>query len=203
MVSVNLLPASISSKRRIKRRMRGWATVIVSVCALAAVPLAVDVSKTAGAASMEARLTPVQDRLTRARAELKSLAIECDDLAGEINRADALRGKRSWAGLLTLISAKAPDAVWLTSLSTRSVPQQPRAVSSAPSGVAAKAPESVALQGPNGIHLEGFALDHEGLYEFMSALKEARVFQRVELTSAGKEPVQNGAAVRFVLECYW
>jgi len=202
MVSVNLLPKQIVNARRRNRRVRVWATVLITVSALAAVPLAVDVSKAAGAASMESRLLPVQEQLKEARAELLKASTECTGLAGQIARADALRGKRAWSGLLALISAKAPDAIWLTAMTTRTAQAQP--ASPAPAGAApAGAPEVVTLRGPGGIHLEGYALDHEWLYGFMSALKESQVFRQVELTSAGKEPMLDGTAVRFVLECYW
>lgn len=203
MVSVNLLPAGIQAARRRNRRVRLWLSASIAVGIFAAMPLAVDISKTAVAASLEARLAPLEHRLDEVRASLKSVAIEREDLTGQIARADALRGKRSWSALLTLLATQAPDSVWLTALRTPTLGPQQTSTASLAANAKNAPPQSVTLGGPSGIHLEGYALDHEALYGFMSALKDTKVFQRVELTSAGKEPVLTGTAVRFVLECYW
>lgn len=203
MVSVNLLPVGIQAAKRRNRRVRLWLSAGIAVGVVAAVPLALDISKTATAASLAARLAPLEQRLEEVRGSLKTVAIEREVLTGQIARADALRGKRSWSALLTLLATRSPDSVWLTALRTPTLgPQQTSATSAAATAKNAQ-PQSVTLGGPSGIHLEGYALDHEALYGFMSALKDTKVFQRVELTSAGKEPVLTGMAVRFVLECYW
>ena len=201
MVSVNLLPAGIRSARRRNRRLQIWVSAVLAVMMLTAIPLALDVSKSAAAASIESRLEPLQSRLSAVRADLKKAVAEREELTAQIARADALRSKRSWSSLLALLSSVAPDTVWFTSLRTATV--APQRAAPQPAGGKAAQPQAVTLGGPGGIHLEGYALDHDALYAFMSALKDTKTFDRVDLTSAGQEPVLNGTAVRFVLECYW
>jgi Tfp pilus assembly protein PilN len=204
MVSVNLLPATILIARRRNRRVRLWVTAGAMVVGLTAIPLAVDLTKTAQASSLEVRLRPLHTRLARVRGDLKAVAEQREELTTQLARADALRGKRPWADLLALISEKTPDTVWLTSLRTRlGAPLRPMEKPARTASSATAQVDAVVLGGPSGLHLEGYALDHESLYEFMSALKNLGVFPKVELTAAGKEPVLDGTAVRFVLECDW
>jgi len=203
MVSVNLLPIAIVESRRRRARVRMWVSIGAFVAALAAIPLTVDLTKTATASSLESRLKPLQSRLDRVRRELKETTSVCEELTTQLARADELRSKRPWADLLKLIRARTPDAVWLTALTTRAAPPRRPVETPAAAPNVTKPAEAVTLAGPNGIHLEGYALDHEWLYEFMSALKESGAFQQVELSSATKEPVLTGMAVRFALDCNW
>ena len=206
MVSVNLLsPATVLARQR-ARRLRRWAVVIAAVMAVAAVPVSVDVVKTARGAALERETKPVLAKLEAVRAHHQKLVAQCHDLTAQMARADALRAKRSWAALLSAVTDHAPGEVWLTSIVTTTgggaaAPHRP---ARADGGAQREnASEAVTLQGPTGIRITGYALDHEWLYEFMSALKSMGVFKRVELTQAGKEPVLQGVAVRFILECTW
>ena len=61
----------------------------------------------------------------------------------------------------------------------------------------------VVLEAPIRLRLEGFILDHEGLYDLMSRLKGLGIFKVVKLVRSGSEPVLQGRAVRFVLMCEW
>lgn len=65
-------------------------------------------------------------------------------------------------------------------------------------------PEAVVvLEAPTGMRLDGFALNHDHLYDLMSKLKESGAFTGVTLVKAGTEPVFEGRAVHFVLACEW
>ncbi|MCB9851091.1 MAG: PilN domain-containing protein [Phycisphaerales bacterium] len=206
MVSVNLLPPNVTATRRRRERTRLWIVITATVTAVTAIPLALDVTNSARAAAIESRIGPQEARRDGILTELKETTAKCASLSTQIARADALRTKRDWAGLLTLVAERTPDSVWLTALKTQTRQgERPAPVSSSKKG---KAPEKtedkpVTLDGPSGIHLEGYALTHEALYEFMGALKAAEVFTTVELASADKEPVLEGTAVRFVIECVW
>ena len=59
------------------------------------------------------------------------------------------------------------------------------------------------LDGPGAVRISGFAVDHDWLYEFITRLKDASVFERVDMLQAGKERTMQADAVRFVLVCAW
>ena len=206
MVSVNLLsPATVVARQR-ARRLRHWAVVVSAVMAVAAVPVGIDVVKTARGAALEREMRPVLAKLEAVRAHHQTLVAQCHDLTAQIARADALRAKRSWAALLSAVTDHAPSEVWLTSIvSTRGEATAARDRPARADGGAQQknATEAVTLQGPTGIRITGYALDHPWLYDFMTALTGMGTFEKVQLTQAGTEPVLQGVAVRFVLECTW
>ena len=61
----------------------------------------------------------------------------------------------------------------------------------------------VVLDAPTRMRLGGFALNHDGLYDLMSTLKDSGSFSAVTLIKADVEPVLQGKAVHFVLTCEW
>lgn len=205
MIGVNLLPSAVLLARRRYRRLRGWLLAVALVTAVAALPVGYDIVQATRAAALERDSGPLEARLAAVRQDLKGAAARYEHFATQIARADALRAKREWAGLLATIAVLAPDAVWLVSLETRTAPAavpspvlQDGRKSASPAG-----PPAIVLDGPTGLRLVGYSLDHERLYEFMSELKKSELFTKVDLTQAGKEPVLEGTAVRFVLDCDW
>jgi hypothetical protein len=204
MVTVNLLPPGIIHRRLRRRRLRRWAVVVAVVAGLATIPIGLDLVQAARAAALDRRVAPARQKLAATREHVKTLSLECQELKARIARADALRAKRRWAGLLTAITGQMSDELWLDSAETVAHrAEEPARRGSKHSSGAVKDGEVVTIPGPTHLKLTGYALRHERLYEFMSALKGTGVFKTIELTQAGQEPVLQGTAVRFVIECAW
>lgn len=205
MVTVNLLPESVAFSRRRRRRLRAWFAVVLTTGCVVALPVGYDFVQSARAASLERNVSPVQQRLAEVRQNLRQETTRYQKLATQIARADALRAKRAWSDLLSAVAQYTPETVWLLSLDTKEAQPESRTVKAPVSKQEGESKDSgpVILDGPSGMRLTGYALDHESLYSFMSELKRAKVFTAIELTSAGKEPVLEGTAVRFVLDCDW
>jgi Tfp pilus assembly protein PilN len=135
---------------------------------------------------------------------LSATAQSLADLNDRIERANALRTKRSWAGLLSLVAQCLPQEVWLTSVATDAPP--PAAARRRTSPRASEKqdhPTVVVLDGARRAALAGYALGHEQLYDFMARLKAAQAFDRIDLVKADKEDVLWARAVRFELLCTW
>ena len=194
--------------RQRARRVRRWLLVVAAVTLVSGIPATLDLVNTARAAVLERQIAPVLARLTTTQNGLQNALTRHKDLSTWIAQADALRTKRSWTGLFLAVTQRMPDEVWLIATETIDPVAEPsRRKSSASRGPTTGAepeePLTVMLDGPAGIRITGYALDHDWLYEFMSRLNSARLFTYVELVQAGKEPVLEGQAVRFVLECAW
>jgi len=198
MARVNLLPPSHVTVRRRRTRIKRWTISAIVAAVLSVIPLAVDVTKRANASSVNDEVGPLSVRFDAVRAELKNTIDSCTELKEQIAQADALRSKRPWAALLDVIVSRLPDAVWLTTLKTEiRNPQKAKELENS-EGVTI-----VELEGPVRIRIEGYALNHQSIYEFISGLKTEQVFDHVELTSAGKEPVLRASAIRFAIVCDW
>jgi glucan phosphorylase len=99
-IGVNLIPSDVLLAHRRVRRIRRWIMVSVAVAALAVLPVLWRVRQHARVAE----LTKVQQTRTAqvaaVRAELDRVTASLTDLNERIERANALKTKRSWAGLL-------------------------------------------------------------------------------------------------------
>ena len=215
MIGVNLIPSEVLVRHAVRRRIRRWGVACALLAGAAMVPVVIEARQQAQVERLKLELMDVEDKVGDLRGQLSTTAQTVLDLDAELARARALRTKRSWSGLLALLSTCQPQEVWLTSVATD--PPQPKAsrverstfqdkTGGAGPRTAESGPETravVVLEAPTRLRLEGFALNHERLYDLMSALKESGSFSVVELVSAGMEPVLQGRAVRFVLSCEW
>lgn len=204
MTSVNLLSPAVRFARQRARRIRRWTLILCMAGAGAAIPLAIDFVHQARAASLERRITPLEKNLADTRKKLSAASQRCEHLSVQLTRADSLRSKRSWAGLLALIAARTPEEVWLSEVQSIEAERrtQPAAAAAAKPGTG-DTENTVMLEGPGALRISGFAVDHDWLYEFISRLKNTQVFDRVDMLQAGKERIAQAEAVRFVLVCAW
>lgn len=204
MIGVNLIPPELLAARRRTRRIRLWAGIVAVVGAVAVVPVGWQINRRARIAEL--------DHTKNARvAEANSVQVELDDvtqaladLNERIERAAALETKRPWANLMTMIAQAMPEELWLSSILTKTDTTRvatPRPARPDPNQ--AQASSVVVMDGATQLDLQGFALDHERLYDFMARLKDSRAFLRVDLVKANKEPVLWSQAVRFELTCTW
>ncbi len=211
MTGVNLIPYSVLGARRRSRRIRQWTVVVVIAAAVAAVPVLVELRQHALSAKLVERQQIGTAKLAEVRAELEEVNVSLRQLRDGIERANTLRTRRPWAGLLTRIVSCMPQEVWLTSIGTEAPESRSRARPAPPVGKpGAHSDENempsatvVTMAGAQRLDLAGFALDHEQLYEFMTRLKRSETFGRVELVMAGKQPVLRSEGVRFELTCTW
>lgn len=212
MIGVNLIPSAVLRARQRSRRIRRWIVAAVVAAALSAMPVLAELRQHARHAELLQRKEADTAKLADARANLQTVGTSLRQLRDSIERANMLRTRRCWAGLLTRIVQCMPEEVWLTSLATE-VPKDSgaslrRQIGKKQPAAAANAQEIeprnvVTLAGARSLTLEGFAVDHEQLYEFMTRLKQSDTFPRVELVKAGKEPVLRSQGVRFELTCTW
>ena len=203
MSSVNLLSQKLRLARQRSRRIRAWVIIVTVTSLLAAVPVSISAVQSARASSIESEIAPVLDHLGKSRRTLKLHEKRSILLSTQIARADSLRAKRSWSDLLELIARDLPDEVWLTNVKSRETEYQGESKRSGRPATAESGPEVIHIEGPGGLEIRGFATSHEWIYEWIGRLKSTSVFDDVELVEAASEPIQQGEAVRFVLECDW
>ena len=204
MIGVNLIPPAILEAHRRARRIRLWIVAVALTAGAAALPVLWQVRQHARVAELTTLKQARAAETASVRAELSAAAQALADLNDRIERADALRTKRSWAGLLSLLAQCLPEEVWLTSVATDAPPPAAagRRTSPTPSGKQDQ-PKVVVLDGAERATLAGYAVGHEQLYDFMARLKAAQAFDRIDLVKADKEEVLWSRAVRFELVCTW
>lgn len=199
MIGVNVLPESYVHSYRRRSRVRGWLMIVMAAGCAAAGPVGLDAWRTAQASASQREAEPMRIRLSQTQQRLSESAARVAELRQQLSRADALRSKRPWKNLLVALTERVPDEIWLTSL--ESVNQSPNVSRNGNS--AANKDSSVQLAGPSGLRLVGFALEYDHLYAFMGVLDDGKLFSRVDLVKSSQQPVLEGRAVRFELECAW
>lgn len=203
MSRVNLLSQKLRFARERSRRIRAWVTVVTLTSLLAAVPVTISAVQSARASSIESQIAPVLDHLGKSRQILKHHEQRSILLSTQIARAESLRSKRPWSDLLELIARDLPDQVWLTAVKSHEGKREGESSPSGPPTSRDVEAEVIRINGPEGLEIRGFATSHEWIYEWISRLKNTSAFVNVELIEAASEPIHQGEAVRFVLECDW
>ncbi len=210
MIGVNLIPEPVLQLRLRKRRLWLWALIVTVVCLVGAFPVGVEVSRQRRLRLLRAERSDIRGSVKTTLAELNSARAEIRTLEAQAARADALRAKRSWSGLMKTLARALPEKMWLVSVATEPTAPRPgdRDLRPKPSSKPAdpNAPKKntvVTLEAPRALALDGFALEYRDLYDFMSRLKTASVFTEVVLTRASDAPVFDASAVRFRILCRW
>lgn len=205
---VNLIPLEIRETGRRRRRIRAWAGACTVSLACLLVPLVMERVQRARAEALGQQETQLQSALVEAREALRTTTAESTRLQGQLDRARALRSKRTWSAMFGVVGRAMPPGTWLTSLGTD--PAKPRGQGTggtiAPSPAAAAAPAgdtTITIESPTRLRITGFAADHGELFAFVAGLRDSGVFSEVTQNYARMEPVLQGQAVAFEVVCEW
>lgn len=213
--AVNFIPAPIRSRLEHRRHTRWWIGVCVPVAGALLVCGAIHTWRVARLESLRRSTTALEGQLAAKRTDLRRIVEESAQLKLQIERAEALRSKRAWSGILSLVAERMPADCWLKSAateparpgneSTQAKPQSaPAAGKVAPSaGQPAEPPKSVVLDAPRKLRLSGYAGDPVQPVAFVTSLKEAGVFQQVALERAQWERWRERSVFRFDVLCEW
>ena len=205
MVQVNLIPASVQVRQACMQRMRRWGFLVALAAAALAAPLLNGHVQESRAIAMEHRLKRFLAERVTLREDVRRITDEAHQAKLQLERARALRGKRAWSQLLTIVVHQMPEACWLNSIATD--PASPtggtaRVVqTSAPLDAATGA--SVVIDAPRRLRLVGFASSAGQPHEFVTNLRKTNVFRDVVLEWARAEPGAKGSSFRFQLSCEW
>ncbi|UCC30295.1 MAG: PilN domain-containing protein [Phycisphaerales bacterium] len=207
MVGVNLIPENVRLAQWRRRRLKRWSIAILLALAILALPLTVDWVQRVQAAELRTQHDQLQIELATIRTELRALTSQANEALMQLERAHALRSKRAWSAMFALIEKGMPEGAWLVSMATD--PATP------PSGGGHKTevrdrdtateeqPAIVVIEAPRKLRMAGFAIDAAQPHEFVTNLKDSKVFTNIMLELLRTEPVLDGSYFRFELICEW
>ena len=202
---INLVPDSVRHRQRRRARIRTWCAVLTAATATLAVPVGWDWSRQAKAERLFKRDTELKNTRSMLGVDWESLKIEVQKTQAQIESADALRAKRAWSAMLSLIARAVPPNVWLTSVATD--PTQPPKHSARPAPAAMQAAgqdaSSITIDAPGKINIRGYAPRNEDPITLVSGLKATGAFHSVVLKRSFLEPVDDGSYFRFDIVCEW
>ena len=213
MTSVNLIPSALLFGRARGRRLRIWGGSAAVALVLVGIPCVLNQVRAAQAESLREELAVLSVEETSFRRQLREIDREAKHLASQTERARALRSKRAWSKLLTLLGACLPEEAWYTSIATDPVsPLAGRStrrvapvtsVPGQPTAAGARETKTITIDAPRRLVLKGFALEYKHVYELIGHLKATEVFTEIELLQSGVETNRDVPAVRFELACDW
>jgi Tfp pilus assembly protein PilN len=208
MGGTNFIPSDVLASRRLQSHLRRWLTIVAVSTGVAAIPFVLNELSRVESEELRDRERQLASQVAQTQKELTAAQAEAVLLAGRIERARALRTKRAWSSMLSMIGACLPPEAWLTSLATDpAAPGTSMAATIRPVGVkkgeAAPPAETVKIDAPTRLVLTGFAREHSHLYTFMTNLKTTGVFKEVKLDRSARELQGENAAIAFTLTCDW
>ena len=215
MVGINLIPEHVRWARARRRRLVRWATAVVLSLATLTIPLGIEWYFRARAEVLREEQQRLQAELAAVRTQLTEANREQTALASEIERARALRSKRSWSGLFALLGQCLPRDAWLTAVATdpATPPAQKAQAGSLHQTVLNLAglkgkpepagPSIITIEAPRKLRLEGYTGDYQELYAFIALLKQTGAFAEVQQGWARTEQVDRRSVVSFEVICTW
>ena len=209
MISINLIPEETCRARVRRTRMRAWTLALVIAVGALGIPLGMDWFQRAQVDELQAERQRLQGELQQLHAEQRTVSDQAVRLQSQLERARALRSKREWSALFSLVAASLPSDAWLTTISTdppipmrgqsRSAQVKSESETPADSGGA----QIITIDAPRKLRLTGYAAGYGQLYEFMGGLKQSGAFAEVVQVRAGIQPVLMDSAVAFEVLCTW
>ncbi|MCO6436327.1 MAG: PilN domain-containing protein [Phycisphaerae bacterium] len=207
MTSVNFIPDDVVLRQLRRVHLRRLAVMGGIAVALVLAAAAFDTWDKARIGALKSQVVEAESLVGALRVEVQKLAGQAGDLQLRIDRADALRSKREWSGVLALLSQTMPSGCWLTSVAT--VPPRPgRNQNAAVSAPAADEKQgavrtSITIDAPRKLTLGGYAAEVAEPSVFVSRLKESGAFRDVSLVGTHRETLAEGPFFRFEVVCEW
>jgi Tfp pilus assembly protein PilN len=200
--SVNLVPAARVQAHALATRRRIW----ISLCAAAALLLALGWTAQFATRRALAHLNHRADVLNAQRALLQTRVHAADqqrqDLLARLRLIAAARRRQPWAARLARLTRSAPEGIFLTHLDISPKPAQASAARPLPVGANRGSPPPQVPPVPaHDVRLQGLALDHTALIQFLNTLQSSPDWRHVELLRATSEPFAGRTVVAFEFDC--
>ncbi len=203
---LNLIPEPMQLVRMRHRLAKRWSVCVLVAAFVLVVPLLVDQYRKVEAARLRIESAALRTQLASHRATLATLTTQADQSRVHLQRAEALRSKRTWSSLFALVADRLPEGCWLTSLATDPVTPQGGGTRT-PARHAAKPDQEsetpITIEAPRRLKMTGYATEPAEPYQFVTNLKQAAVFRDVNLQTSRREQVLEGSYFRFELSCEW
>jgi len=209
MISINLIPEETCRTQARRARIRAWTLALVMAVGFLGIPLGMDWFQRARVDELHAERQRLKAQLQKLRAERSTVSDQAVRLQSQLERARALRSKREWSALFSLVAASLPPDAWLTTISTdppvpaRGPSRSARGKSEGATPVGQGGAQMVTIDAPRKLQLTGFAAEYGQLYEFIGGLKQSGAFAEVVQVRAGIQPVLTDSAVAFEVLCTW
>ena len=209
---INFIPARIQFAQARKEHLRAWAIGIAVVLLLDAVPVVMHWSAHHEAATRREQAAKLEDQLQDLRKDVQTTTTAAHEASLQLERANALRAKRSWSAMLGLVARSMPASCWLNTLATD--PDAPSASASAqpsspapnagPNAIAVKplARKVVAVEAPRKLRLIGYAINATDPLTFVTRLREQKAFDRIALERTMRGPGPDDP-FQFEIVCEW
>ncbi len=209
MIAVNLINKSVVAGRRRRRRLRQWFFVLMTSIAVGSVPVWLEYSRRHLVRALTTEKELNEQLIASAQQQTRVLDVEVATIRAQLARANALRAKRTWSGLIATVTSAMPDAIWMTSLATvpSMAPAGDREISpigkTRGSNDQNSAASIVTLDAPREMDIQGYALRQKSIYDFVRELESGKMFANVRMTNATEESLPTGKAIRFHVRCSW
>ena len=210
MIRVNLIPHDLQMRHMRRRRLKLWAVCNALTGLALLLPLGLEWLNRTEAETLRQGNLEVQRHLSTSQAELRGVRGEAEQRLLQIQRADALRSKRAWSGMIGLIARSLPPACWLTRVATdpaaphgsggrvaHSTPGRPGRPGSSETA------EVVTIDAPRKLRLSGYASTPVEPLALVTNLKNQGIFSYVTLEQSQLEPAAAAPLFRFELVCGW
>lgn len=205
-LEINLIPAALSEAQTRRRHLRAWAGSLVPALLLLFAAAGFNWLRQARADETAAAAEQLAVQLDAVRAEVRHLTAAVNEKSLQLKRAEALRSKRSWSGLMGLLAQARPEDVWFSTIATD--PASPSGARSVPIRTGTgpgKQPEAgpVMIDAPRKLLITGYSISPTGPLTLVTNMKKENLFSRVSLENSMRSADEKQARFEFDVIVEW
>lgn len=204
MIKVNLISTYVQIEQRSRIRMKRWILVCLLSLVMVILPWGYDWINRASVNTLTKDNQRILTTLKTTRQTLQSLTKTLAETDLKLKRANVLRAKRSWSGMMSMIATALPTRSWLILIATDPpVPPGAQRRTVTVSSTDSTKDETITIDAPQKLRLIGYAVDASEPMVFVSNLKAYGIFTNVKLIRSYLEPIEDDKYFRFELICEW
>lgn len=216
-VRVNLIPVELLQRQRHRIHVKRWLVAIGCALVIDCVPVVLQWMSMREAEQLGAHAATLAAEVTLLRAEVKKAGTAADELFLQLERSRALRTKRSWSSMITMIATAMPVQCWLTyfgtdpdtppagaqAKKTEIAPPSPQPANATNANMPPAPNSIVTIEAPRKLKLSGMAREASQPLGFVTALRDTRAFKTVTLERTIRGRGTDGDVFQFELTCEW
>jgi len=205
MSDMNLIPAARLARKRLRKRLRLWATIGGTYALLLATgSLAAHVLCPAESHSLAAQLAEAAQQIQRAEGRMQELNQELADATAARETTQALDELPDWSRLLIGLSYEMGQEVVLSRFELAALGADEPILTEKWKESLASEPLGVLLaERRHKLVLHGFGRTQESVSQFVLRLEALGAFELVRLANSCRQAFLDGRALAFTVECHF
>lgn len=204
-IEVNLIPAPVLTRQRRKQHLHAWIIAVTPAAIAAFAFVGMNSYRRVQTHQLRTKGETLSEHVRDVRGDVRRLTDDVTEANLQLRRAETLRAKRSWSGLMGLVADAIPEDTWLAMIATDPpMPSGPQKTVRRVANKDSKAPSGpTTIDAPRKLRLTGYSLSAGSPLTLVSNLKKPGLFENVILERSVSDPEADPPRFHFEVVIQW